>query len=78
MQRHILHAVSTELGIRYFSPYSLFSLPLLQHLFSLSVLRYATFTKIAMGYSLFAIATFVSSVLRIASIFGLYLCDPQH
>jgi hypothetical protein len=29
-----------ELGIRYFFPYSLFALPLLQHLFSLSLLHY--------------------------------------
>jgi hypothetical protein len=29
-----------ELSIRYFFPYSLFTLPLLQHLFSLSLLRY--------------------------------------
>jgi hypothetical protein len=33
----------------------------------------ATFPKIAIRYSLFAIATFVSSVLRTASILGLYL-----
>jgi hypothetical protein len=33
----------------------------------------ATFPKIATRYSLFAIATFVSSVLRTASILGLYL-----
>jgi hypothetical protein len=33
----------------------------------------ATFPKIAISYSLFAIATFVSSVLRTASILGLYL-----
>jgi hypothetical protein len=33
----------------------------------------ATFLKIAIRYSLFAIATFVSSVLLTASILGLYL-----
>jgi hypothetical protein len=33
----------------------------------------ATFPKITIRYSLFAIATFVSSVLRTASILGLYL-----
>jgi hypothetical protein len=33
----------------------------------------ATFPKIAIRYSLFATATFVSSVLRTASILGLYI-----
>jgi hypothetical protein len=58
-----------ELGLRYFFPYSLFALPLLQHLFSLSLLCY--FSENC--NTLLAIATFVSSVLRTASIIGLYL-----
>jgi hypothetical protein len=58
-----------ELGIRYFFPYSLF--PYFNTSFRY---RYsATFPKIAIRYSLFAIATFVTSVLRTASILGLYL-----
>jgi hypothetical protein len=35
----------SELGIRYFFPFSLFALPLLQHLFSLSLLRYRYFSE---------------------------------
>jgi hypothetical protein len=60
---------TAELGIRYFFSYSLF------RYFNTSFrYRYsATFPKIAIRYSLFAIATFVSSVLRTASILGLYL-----
>jgi hypothetical protein len=47
-----------ELGIRYFSPFSLFAIPLLvlHHLFSLWLLCY--FLNIAIFYSLFTIATF--------------------
>jgi hypothetical protein len=55
-----------------FSPirYSLF------HYYFKTSFRYrysATFPKIAIRYLLFAIATFVSSVLQTASILGLYL-----
>jgi hypothetical protein len=35
-----LELIFLELGIRYFFPFSLFASPLLQHLFSLSLLRY--------------------------------------
>jgi hypothetical protein len=38
----------------------------------------ATFPKIAIRYSPFAIATFVSSVLRTASILGLFLRKKIH
>jgi hypothetical protein len=67
----VLKEYLAELGIRYFYPirYSLF------RYFNTSFrYRYsATFPTIAIRYSLFAIATFVSSVLRTASILGLYL-----
>jgi hypothetical protein len=65
------------MGICYFFLFSLFEVPLLHRLFRY---RYsATFLKIAMRFSLLAIATFLS-VLRTASILELYLPgkDPQH
>jgi hypothetical protein len=67
-----------EQGIRYFFPYSLFALPLLQHLFSLSLLRYVSencYTLLAIRYRYFC---FISDADCINFMAISSVKDPQH
>jgi hypothetical protein len=67
-----------ELGIRYFFPYSLFALPLLQHLFSLSLLGYFSEncnTLLAIRYRYFCFISVADCInFRAISL----VKDPQH
>jgi hypothetical protein len=68
----------TEQGIRYFFPYSLFALPLLQHLFSLSLLRYFSEncnTLLAIRYRYFCFIS-VADCINFRAISTVK--DPQH
>jgi hypothetical protein len=70
------NAKQTELGIRYFLPFSLFANPLLQCSYSLSLLRYFSeigkIFAIPVRYSLFATSFEECNRLYISELFKLY------